>query len=53
MSILNKTKEMLVLSPLRLPRKIKSIKRWRINITELEEYLEHITKFERKELEIT
>jgi len=53
MSIIDRTKEILTYSPLRLPRKIKQLKRFKINITQLEKYLDDLKFIDSKEPELS
>lgn len=52
MTIFDKSKDKFASSPIRVPKRIKSIKRWRINITDLENYIEYDTKYSIKESDI-
>lgn len=51
MGILTKTKNFLISSPKRLPRRVKNSKRWRMSIAKLNEYIDYITNFEGKDLD--
>jgi hypothetical protein len=51
MNIISKTKEIFASSPIRLPRKVKNIKRWRVKLRELENYIEDLKNFDLSEPE--
>lgn len=51
MSILQKAKDTILLSPNRIPRKIKNLKRWRMTVSKVEEYIDYITNFDKKDVE--